>query len=252
MALAAVQRRHPGVLTERLAQPRMARRSAARTPAVDRRGGRRGGVCRSSAGTVAHRSTLYASRAWRTLHVQLDCELPDELAVGAGTAVFVCGWCFCPRRRSRGRRSCSTASRSRWSRTGCRGSTRSARCIRRSTRSRPATSTATRTPPTIPSCAATAAASGGWCGSASATPRRGARPGAATPSCSRRAGVGGAGAPRRSIAGASACGRHGRRAAAPRASRGWRSRWPPTTRRPTCSHASSTRSAPRPTTTGSA
>lgn len=30
------------------------------------------------------------------LHVQLDAELPDELAVGRGTAVFVCGWCYCP------------------------------------------------------------------------------------------------------------------------------------------------------------
>ena len=31
-----------------------------------------------------------------TLHVQLECDLPGELAVGAGTALFVCGWCFCP------------------------------------------------------------------------------------------------------------------------------------------------------------
>lgn len=31
-----------------------------------------------------------------TLHVQLECDLPGELAIGAGTAVFVCGWCFCP------------------------------------------------------------------------------------------------------------------------------------------------------------
>jgi glycosyltransferase involved in cell wall biosynthesis len=31
-----------------------------------------------------------------TLQVQLECDLPGELAVGAGTAVFVCGWCFCP------------------------------------------------------------------------------------------------------------------------------------------------------------
>jgi glycosyltransferase involved in cell wall biosynthesis len=28
------------------------------------------------------------------LHAQLDYELPDSVAVGAGTAVFVCGWCF--------------------------------------------------------------------------------------------------------------------------------------------------------------
>jgi glycosyltransferase involved in cell wall biosynthesis len=30
------------------------------------------------------------------LRVQLDAPLPDELAVGAGTAVFVLGWCFSP------------------------------------------------------------------------------------------------------------------------------------------------------------
>ncbi len=28
------------------------------------------------------------------LRVQLDAELPVEVAVGAGTAIFVCGWCF--------------------------------------------------------------------------------------------------------------------------------------------------------------
>lgn len=28
------------------------------------------------------------------LTVQLECELPSELAVGGGTALFVCGWCF--------------------------------------------------------------------------------------------------------------------------------------------------------------
>jgi glycosyltransferase involved in cell wall biosynthesis len=31
------------------------------------------------------------------LFVRLDVELPDEVAVGAGTALFVCGWCFHPR-----------------------------------------------------------------------------------------------------------------------------------------------------------
>jgi glycosyltransferase involved in cell wall biosynthesis len=30
------------------------------------------------------------------LHVQLDAQLPEEVEVGAGTAVFVCGWCFSP------------------------------------------------------------------------------------------------------------------------------------------------------------
>jgi glycosyltransferase involved in cell wall biosynthesis len=33
--------------------------------------------------------------ATATLQVQLESELPRELAVGAGTAIFVCGWCFC-------------------------------------------------------------------------------------------------------------------------------------------------------------
>lgn len=28
------------------------------------------------------------------LHATLDCELPAEVAVGGGTALFVCGWCF--------------------------------------------------------------------------------------------------------------------------------------------------------------
>jgi glycosyltransferase involved in cell wall biosynthesis len=31
-----------------------------------------------------------------TLQVQLEAELPGEVAVGGGTALFVCGWCFCP------------------------------------------------------------------------------------------------------------------------------------------------------------
>ncbi|MGZ4172275.1 MAG: glycosyltransferase, partial [Solirubrobacteraceae bacterium] len=35
------------------------------------------------------------------LRVQLDAPLPDELAVGAGTAVFVLGWCFSPEARIR-------------------------------------------------------------------------------------------------------------------------------------------------------
>ena len=31
----------------------------------------------------------------QSLHFQLDSPLPTELSVGAGTALFVCGWCFC-------------------------------------------------------------------------------------------------------------------------------------------------------------
>src|SRR5438270_265161 len=30
------------------------------------------------------------------LEVHLDVPLPDQVAVGLGTSVFVCGWCFCP------------------------------------------------------------------------------------------------------------------------------------------------------------
>ena len=35
------------------------------------------------------------------LDVQLECELPSELTVGAGTALFACGWCFCAQSRIR-------------------------------------------------------------------------------------------------------------------------------------------------------
>jgi glycosyltransferase involved in cell wall biosynthesis len=35
------------------------------------------------------------------LHVHLDAPLPRELAVGAGTALFVCGWCYSPTARLR-------------------------------------------------------------------------------------------------------------------------------------------------------
>ena len=31
------------------------------------------------------------------LRLTLESALPDELAVGRGTALFLCGWCFCPR-----------------------------------------------------------------------------------------------------------------------------------------------------------
>jgi glycosyltransferase involved in cell wall biosynthesis len=34
-----------------------------------------------------------------TLHAQLEVELPSELSVGAGTALFICGWCFSPEAR---------------------------------------------------------------------------------------------------------------------------------------------------------
>src|SRR4051794_24936017 len=38
------------------------------------------------------------------LHVHLDTPLPPEMAVGGGTALFVCGWCVSPRGRVAGLR----------------------------------------------------------------------------------------------------------------------------------------------------
>jgi WsaF, C-terminal domain/WsaF, N-terminal domain/Glycosyl transferase family 2 len=35
------------------------------------------------------------------LHAELDSPLPDELAIGSGTALFVAGWCVCPAGRIR-------------------------------------------------------------------------------------------------------------------------------------------------------
>ncbi len=35
------------------------------------------------------------------LHLQLESELPREIAVGSGTALFLCGWCFCREARIR-------------------------------------------------------------------------------------------------------------------------------------------------------
>ncbi|MDQ6821451.1 MAG: glycosyltransferase [Actinomycetota bacterium] len=34
-----------------------------------------------------------------TLELQLECEFPDQLQVGKGTALFICGWCFCAEAR---------------------------------------------------------------------------------------------------------------------------------------------------------
>jgi hypothetical protein len=45
-----------------------------------------------SAGTAQRREA--AAPAAGTLDVRLDARLPEALAVGAGTAVFVCGTCF--------------------------------------------------------------------------------------------------------------------------------------------------------------
>src|SRR3954464_10729675 len=37
----------------------------------------------------------------RDLQLGLDYPLPSGIAVGAGNALFVCGWCFSPRARTR-------------------------------------------------------------------------------------------------------------------------------------------------------
>jgi len=41
-------------------------------------------------------SATVSAPSGHQLHVQLDVALPQEVAVGRGTAVFVCGWCFVP------------------------------------------------------------------------------------------------------------------------------------------------------------
>ncbi len=63
-------------------------------PELPRRAGR--GRWRPEAGgrDGTGATTLLRVRA-ASLQLQLECELPRELSVGAGTAVFVCGWCFC-------------------------------------------------------------------------------------------------------------------------------------------------------------
>ena len=70
--------------------------------------------------TVAdrHRRLRFSRVPAPALHVQLECELPSDVAVGVGTALFVCGWCFCRSGGSLGSSSCSTATRSRWTAHG--------------------------------------------------------------------------------------------------------------------------------------
>jgi hypothetical protein len=57
-----------------------------------------------TAATVTDRRNAlrFAAVARLSLHVQLECELPGEVAVGLGTAVFICGWCYCPEARVTG------------------------------------------------------------------------------------------------------------------------------------------------------
>ena len=54
----------------------------------------------ATTGTAPARGAVgSADRAGPELHLQLDYPLPERLAVGAGTALFVCGWCFSPHHR---------------------------------------------------------------------------------------------------------------------------------------------------------
>ena len=54
----------------------------------------------ATTGTAPAREAVgSADRAGPELHLQLDYPLPERLAVGAGTALFVCGWCFSPHDR---------------------------------------------------------------------------------------------------------------------------------------------------------
>jgi glycosyltransferase involved in cell wall biosynthesis len=53
------------------------------------------------ASAVTSRSSRAAEPSGDALRVQLDYPLPEQLAVGAGTALFVCGWCFSPSRAIR-------------------------------------------------------------------------------------------------------------------------------------------------------
>jgi glycosyltransferase involved in cell wall biosynthesis len=57
-----------------------------------------------TAATVTDRRNAlrFAAVTRPSLHVQLECELPGEVAVGLGTAVFICGWCYCPEARVTG------------------------------------------------------------------------------------------------------------------------------------------------------
>jgi len=48
-------------------------------------------------GATESSSTAAPAASGEGLELGLDFPLPGELAVGAGTALFVCGWCFCPR-----------------------------------------------------------------------------------------------------------------------------------------------------------
>ncbi len=54
----------------------------------------------ATTGTAPAREAVgSADRTGPELHLQLDYPLPERLAVGAGTALFVCGWCFSPHHR---------------------------------------------------------------------------------------------------------------------------------------------------------
>ena len=153
------------------------------------------------------------------------------------------------RRRFGADRCSSTATASGRGRSACHGLTRSARCTRISTRSRPRTLTEDPSPadPRLLSyrsgfwamveIEATPWTAGGWRLELRAELDGGGQ--AVAPVANDRAGAGDRPGRRRCI---------GPGHPGPR----WPSRWRPTSRRPTCSSARSSRFAPRPTTTGSA
>ncbi len=260
MALAAVRRGDPSVLD---AAPRAAagdgRGALARSPDDRARGGRRAAECgrstasryRPASARPTGVSTLRAAWPTPSFHVQLEYELPREIAVGAGTALFVCGWCFSPAARIR---SLSLRARRRGPAGG--------RCAHAAARSVPSAAPGSRpvrhrgrwatirTPSPIPSCssyrsgfwgigrdraARAAAADGRWrCAPSWPTAGRG-RPRLATIGRRRR--------PAPQPAALAGGARAGRAVAIAMATYN-----PP----PTCSSASSSRSAPRRTATGSA
>lgn len=96
MALAAVGCSHASVGADRLAKSR--KPGAVSAPELRLLGPARGGAVGRGFGHSA--TVLIASDCLRfgrvtDLQVHLESELPPELSVGLGTALFVNGWCFC-------------------------------------------------------------------------------------------------------------------------------------------------------------
>ena len=169
--------------------------------------------------------------------------------MGAGTAVFVCGWGFSPRGVVRSLELVVDGEAQPLMAWECRGGTCFGPCTRQSTRSRPPPWPPIRRPPMTPPSKASEAASGGWhesrnvnttrtacsCFAAGSKTGRWCRPSSAgSPRPARP--------PRRSSC-LNPCRRTGR---------SLRSAWRPTSRRSTYYTASSSRSEHRPIAIGSA